>query len=136
MTNLSSNLEQMELAITKAVTAAHPQVKPERIVPMYSPSVPAAEKVQGDLPTIHFSNVTVSKLNDAKTLMNRLGVSDIAKAPSIKVGAAALRAVPGHLQLNGGTYKPITWLVNHSVILASSLDLTNTNLIIDPSAPS
>jgi hypothetical protein len=133
MTNLSRNLEQQEVAIAKAITAAHPQVKPERIVPMYSPSVLAAEKVAGDLPTIHFSNVVVSKLNDAKTLMNRLGVSDITKAPTIRVGAAALRAKPGHLQPDGGTFKPNTWLENHSVITGSSLDLTNTNLVIDPS---
>ncbi|MGO8789367.1 MAG: hypothetical protein ACLQVL_18540 [Terriglobia bacterium] len=56
----------------------------------------------------------------------------IVARPSV-VDPAAPR--PSPLPPGGGApgFSPVSWLVNEAVIIASSLDLTHTNLIIDPS---
>jgi hypothetical protein len=130
---LSAHLAEVESGVVKAIVQADAKADPSRIVMMYSPSVLAAEKLSENAVLANLGNIVVSKLNSAKTLMNRLGVTDISKAPSIKVGQAALHAMPGQLRPDGSGFGEVTWLVNQSVIVASSLDLTNTNLVIGPS---
>jgi hypothetical protein len=185
--NLTPNLQKLNSGVVKVFTGPKSSIDPSKIVPMYSSGVLATENLLTDAVLAGFSQQVTSQLNKAKTLMNQLGVTDITKAPAIRVNQASLKVVPGQLKVpiivgqpvtpvvppliaravassaaapveatvpaaarvtettdvvteampvfgtGTPTFSPITWLVNESVIIASSLDLTNTNLIIDPS---
>ena len=157
---------------------------------LYSKGVLAKEGLLNDAALLGLSQQVDSELNNAKTLMNQLGYTDVTKAPALSVNTASLRVVPGQLKVQsiivkhpiepilpihavdvapvvakpvdvvarpgtlvdkrvpigpiapgvGGavigpapSFAPISWLVNEAVIIASSLDLTHTNLIVDPS---
>ena len=177
---LSSNLQQLQSGILKVVAAKEPNLDPAKIMPIYSKGVLANENLLNNAVLVGFSQQVTSQLNNAKTLMNRLGYKDVTKAPAISVNLASLKVVPGQLTVPskivmrpiltaspihaveaaavvakptasgpaapqapaapaggspGGSpgFSPVSWLVNESVIIASSLDLTHTNLIIDPS---
>ena len=186
---LSSTLQQLQSGVLKVFTAKTPQLDPTKIVPMYSKGVLTNEKLLNDPVLAGFSQQVTSQLNNAKTLMNRLGYTDVTKAPAISVNLGSLKVVPGQLKVAeyhrgapladfirqnrrgcdgrgqacgsrrqargycgqtgcdragcasdlplpaGGSpgFSPVSWLVNEAVIIASSLDLTHTNLIIDPS---
>lgn len=185
---LSSTLQQLQSGVLKVFTAKTPHVDPTKIVTMYSKGVLINEKLINDPVLAGFSEQVASQLNNAKTLMNRLGYTDVTKAPAISVNLGSLKVVPGQLKAPSGIvihpfpispvktveavavaarpvdlvakpglivarpgatepvapkpappaggspgFSPISWLVNEAVIIASSLDLTHTNLIIDPS---
>jgi hypothetical protein len=114
-----------------------PNLDASKITTIYSASVLSALGEQGDAALETLSQEIPAQLNAAKALMNQAGIQDITKAAAMKVsvGSGQLKVVPGLLNTNGSTpvFSPVSWLENKSVIIASSLDLTNTNLIIQPS---
>ena len=186
---LSSTLQQLQSGVLKLFTAKTPQLDPAKIVTMYSKGVLTNENLLNDPVLAGFSQQVTSQLNNAKTLMNRLGYTDVTKAPAISVNLGSLKVVPGQLKVaseivlhpfpvspvkaveavavaakpldlvakpglivarpgaiepgaspgpaapagRAPGFSPVSWLVNEAVIIASSLDLTHTNLIIDPS---
>src|ERR1039458_9837301 len=200
---LSSTLQGLQSGVLKVFTPNTPHFDSTKIVTMYSKGVLAEENLLNDPVLAGFSQQVSAQLNNAKTLMNRLGYTDVTKAPAISVNLGSLKVVPGQLKvlsyiiqrppvavltdhaveaarvaarpsaivarpsaivakppvvvanpgamvdrniateqsvdhvfnlqtLNTPSFTPVSWLVNESVIIASSLDLTHTNLIIDP----
>jgi hypothetical protein len=130
--NLSPNLQQVNTGITKVFTAQQPNIDPAKIMPIYSRGVLANENLLNNATLVGLSQQVASQLNNAKTLMNQLGIKDVTKAPAISV-TSPLRVVPGQLHPNPGFTPSSVLPVNSSVIIASTLDLTNTILTIDPS---
>ena len=130
--NLSANLEQLNTNIIKVFTASQPTTDPAKIMPIYSAGVLANENLLKNATLVGLSTQLSAQLNNAKTLMNQLGVKDISKAPAITL-SSALRIMPGYYHTNPGFSSNSVLPDNSSVIIASQLDLTNTTLTIDPS---
>ncbi len=187
---LSSTLQQLQSGVLTILAGKTSKVDSTKIMTLYSKGVLAKEGLLNDAALLGLSQQVDSELNNAKTLMNQLGYTDVTKAPALSVNTASLRVVPGQLKVQsiivkhpiepilpihavdvapvvakpvdvvarpgtlvdkrvpigpiapgvGGavigpapSFAPISWLVNEAVIIASSLDLTHTNLIVDPS---
>ena len=97
---LSSTLQQLQSGVLKVFTANTPQLDPTKIVTMYSKGVLTNEKLLNDPVLAGFSQQVTSQLNNAKTLMNRLGYTDVTKAPAISVNLGSLKVVPGQLKVS------------------------------------
>ena len=137
---LSPQLQQLQSGIPKIFTAPGSKVDAAKVTTILSPGVLAGENLANNAALVALSQQVPAQLNTAKALMNSLGVADITKAPamvvdSTKLSSATLRAMPGQMKITGGlpSYTPGPGLVNQSVIIASSLDLTNTSLVVGPS---
>jgi len=106
---------------------------PTKINPIFSKGVLANEGLLGNATLVNLSNQVPLQLNNAKGLMNKLGVADITKASPIGV-TSSLKVTPGLLAANGTTFAANANVpVDTAVIIASTLDLTNTTLTIQPS---
>jgi len=156
---LSSTLLNLQSGLVKLVASSQPANNPPKVISLFSKGVLAKEGLLSDSALASLAKVVDSKLNNAKALMNQLGYSDVTKAPAISLSQSSLRVVPGLLKTqllipvhpvtgtvteravdvrfpNFGTtgFEPTSVLpAKSSVIIASTLDLTHTNLVIDPS---
>lgn len=156
---LSSTLLNLQSGQLKLVSGSQPANNPPKVISLFSKGVLAKESLLSDSALASLANVVDSKLNNAKALMNQLGYSDVTKAPAISLNQSSLRVVSGLLKTqllipvhpvigtvaeravdvrlpNLGTtgFEPTSVLpAKSSVIIASTLDLTHTNLVIDPS---
>lgn len=155
--NLSPNLTQFQNGIEKVLTGQAANPDTSRIMTRYSSGVLKAEDLLGDANLVAVGAQVNSDLNNAKALMNKLGFKDVTQAPAIKLtsGLATsaglyesstrislvdhLAISPGLIHippapvvpLNIAGFTPNSAIpVNTSVIIASTLDLTNTTLTI------
>ena len=156
---LSPTLLNLQSGLLKRVAAPQPGTNPPKVISLFSVGVLAKQNLLNDSALQTIANVVDSKLASAKALMNQLGYSDVTKAPAISLNQGSLRVVPGLLKTPLiipvrpilGTvaehvvdvrlsspaamgFQPTSVLpAKSSVIIASTLDLTHTNLVIDPS---
>ncbi len=129
---LSTNLQKLNTGIIGSFTAGPAKVDAARVMPMFSGGVLASEGLASNPALVQLSQQVTSHLYNARTLMSQLGVSDITKAPAISI-SSPLRVVPGYYHTNPGFDSNSVLPVDSSVIIASTLDLTQTTLTIDPS---
>ena len=181
---LNENLSSLQNGVEKVLTSQGAQGDTSRIMPRYSAGVLKQEGLLGDANLAALSQQVNSDLNNAKALMNALGIKDVTQAPAVKLSSPLvtsaglyqanlgistvphlltspelLRANPGPsattilhpepapifhpnptpifhpvpfpfpLGNPGFTPNPVI-PVNTSVIIASTLDLTNTTLTV------
>src|SRR5271165_4844250 len=126
---LNPKLTQLQNGIEKVVTSQGKHGDTNRIMPRYSSGVLKAEGLLGNAGLAALGTQVSSDLNNVKALMNKLGFKDVTRAPAIKLTS--------HLATSAGLYHPNPGFspnpvipANHSVIIASTLDLTNTTLTI------
>lgn len=106
---------------------------PSKTAAIFSSGVLREQGLLGNATLVGLAGQVSVNLNSAKGLMNKLGVTDITKASPISV-KTSLKVTPGQLQANGVTFAPNSNVpVNSAVIIASTLDLTNATLTIQPS---
>lgn len=129
---LSDNLQRLNEGIQGLFTATQPKIDPAKVTPIFSKGILQKENLLGSLDLAQLTQMVSAQLNNAKTLMNTLGVDDITKAPAIKI-SSGLRVTPGYYHSSPGFTPNSVLPAKTSVIIASSLDLTNTTLVIDPS---
>ncbi|MEJ2007441.1 MAG: hypothetical protein P8Z30_04660 [Acidobacteriota bacterium] len=95
---LSPKLQHFHSSVLNIFDGHLPQLESSKIIPMYSRGVLEKEKLLNNRVLVGFSQRVASDLNNAKSLMQRLGIKDVTKAPAIKVNQSSLRVVPGHLK--------------------------------------
>jgi hypothetical protein len=153
--NLNPNLTKLQGGVEKVLTGQAANPDTSRIMPRYSSGVLKAEGLLSDAKLAAVGAKVNSDLNNAKALMNKLGFKDVTQAPAIKLSSHLATAAglyqsnlrinvvdhlaisPGHpgptpfVPLNSPGFSPNSAIpVNTSVIIASTLDLTNTTLTI------
>jgi len=155
MLNLNQKLTGLQSGVEKVLTGQAAGANTNRITPRYSAGVLKNEGLLGDAGLAAAAVQVNTDLNNAKALMNKLGIKDVTTAPAVKL-TSHLVTSPGFYQTGsplisaGGLNRlamPIAGLggvfhfnagftpnsvipVNTSVIIASTLDLTNTTLTI------
>jgi hypothetical protein len=104
-----------------------------KISPIFSTGVLAQQGLLNNATLVGLANQVPPQLNNAKGLMNKLGTQDITKASAITV-KSSLKVTQGLLALNGESFAPNSNVAqNNAVIIASTLDLSNATLTIQPS---
>lgn len=124
---------ELQPGLLGAVKANHPAAELSKIIPIYSKGYLAQKNLLGNASLVNLSHLVSMELNNARGLMHKLGIRNVTEAPAINVGHF-LRVVPGKLEANGVSFSANAVLqANTSVIVASTLDLTQTTLTIQPS---
>ena len=126
---LNPTLTQLQDGIEKVLTKQGTQGDTSRITPRYSPGVLKAENLAGDANLAALGAQVNTDLNNAKALMNKLGIKDVTQAPAVRL-TSPLATSAGLYHSNPGFSPNPVIPVNTSVIIASTLDLTNTTLTI------
>jgi hypothetical protein len=127
--NLSPNLTTLQGGIEKVLTGQGGHLATSQILPRYSTAVLQSEKLLNDADLAALAAEVNKDLNNAKALMNNLGIKDVTKAPAIKLTSPLVTAAGLYHSNPGFSPNPVI-PVNTSVIIASALDLTNTTLTI------
>lgn len=127
--NLNPKLTQLQTGMEKVLTGQGAQPNTSRILPRYSNGVLKAEGLLGDANLVAIGAQVNSDLDNAKALMNKLGFKDVTQAPAVKL-TSHLATSTGLYHSNPGFSPNPAIPVNTSVIIASTLDLTNTTLTI------
>ena len=96
---LSSTLQQLQSGVLTILAGKTSKVDSTKIMTLYSKGVLAKEGLLNDAALLGLSQQVDSELNNAKTLMNQLGYTDVTKAPALSVNTASLRVVPGQLKV-------------------------------------
>jgi hypothetical protein len=123
------NVTDLQSGILKVFNSSNPT----KISPILSSGVLAEQGLLGNATLVGLANQVQPTLNNAKGLMNKLGITDITKASAISV-RSNLKVTQGQLALTGQTFAPNSNVPqNNAVIIASTLDLTNATLTIQPS---
>ncbi len=126
------NVTDLQSGILKVFNSTNPT----KISPILSSGVLAEQGLLNNATLVGLANQVPPQLNNAKGLMNKLGVKDITKASAISV-RSNLNVTQGQLALTGQTFAPNSNVPqNNAVIIASSLDLTNAKLTLQPSIES
>jgi hypothetical protein len=127
--------QQLDAGILTTVGAQKPGIDLTKVAVLYSHGYLVDQNLLGNPALLQLSGQVSTQLNNAKALMNKLGVKDITQAAPI--------VISGSVNVSQGLYHPEAGFltnsvlpVNSSVIIASTLDLTNTTLVIEPSVQS
>ena len=131
LTKLALNpaLTQLQDGIEKVLTNQAANADTSRITPRYSTGVLQSEGLLGDAGLASLGAQVNTDLSNAKALMNKLGIKDVTKAPAVTL-KSPLATSAGLYSPNPGFSPNSVIPVNTSVIIASTLDLTNTTLTI------
>ena len=127
--NLSPKLTTLQGGIEKILTGKGGRLATSQILPRYSTGVLQSENLLKDAELAAVAAEVNKDLNNAKALMNNLGIKDVTRAPAIKL-ASPLATKAGLYHPSPGFSPNPVIPVNTSVIIASTLDLTNTTLTI------
>jgi hypothetical protein len=123
------SVADMQSGILKVFNSTNPT----KITPIFSSGVLTEQGLLGNATLVGLANQIPPQLNNAKGLMNKLGVTDVTKASAISV-KSNLNVTQGLLALTGETFAPNSNVPqNNAVIIASTLDLTTATLTIQPS---
>ena len=124
--------QQFETGILTTVGAQKAGVDLSKVAVLYSHGYLTEKNLLNNAALFQLSQQVNSQLNNAKTLMNKLGFTDISKVSPIVI-SGLLHVTPGQYHADAGFVANVTLPVNTAVIIASTLDLTNTTLAIQPS---
>ena len=122
---LSANLQNLNSGVVTVFTGKSSQVDLTKITPIYSKGVLTSENLMNDPVLVGFSQQVATQLNNAKTLMNQLGYTDVTQAPAMRVNQASLRVTPGQLRMPkvsiGGTTLGSGTLVSKTPVVAAKV---------------